>query len=90
MMMTDILHDIWESEDVPLSWKTSLIVKLPKKGDETNCNNWKGIMLLSDTVPSQIILNRLTMAVDPFFLKSKPGSGKGEVVLTNFFQFAKL
>ena len=43
-LLTDILRDIWESEEAPLSWKTGLIVKLPKKGDLTNCNNWRGII----------------------------------------------
>ena len=38
ILLTDILRDIWDSEEVPLAWKTGLIVKLPKKGDRTNCN----------------------------------------------------
>ena len=48
-LLTDILRDIWKSEETPLSWKTGLIVKLSKKGDRTNYNNWRGIMLLSVT-----------------------------------------
>ena len=48
-LLTDILRDIWESEEAPLSWKTGLIVKLPKKGDLTNCNNWRGIIFPGET-----------------------------------------
>ena len=44
-----IFQDIWETEDIPQSWKKGLIVKLPKKGDLGDCNNWRGITLLSTT-----------------------------------------
>ena len=40
-LFTDILHDIWESEGAPLSWKTGLIVKLPKKGGRPNATTGK-------------------------------------------------
>ena len=78
-VLTNILCDIWESEEAPLSWKTGLIVKLPKKGDLTNCNNWRGIMLLSVTykVLSRVVLNRLTTTVDPLLRKEQAGFRKG-------------
>ena len=34
-------------------WRKGLIAKIPKKGDIANCNNWRGITLLS--VPSKIL-----------------------------------
>ena len=40
-LLTDVQRDIWGSEEALLSWKTGLIVKLPKKGDLINCNNWR-------------------------------------------------
>jgi hypothetical protein len=40
-------------EKVPEEWKEGIIVNIPKKGDTTNCNNWRGITLLS--VPSKIL-----------------------------------
>ena len=73
-LLIDILHDIWESEEAPLSWKTSLIVKLPKKGDLTNCNNWRGIMLSATyKVLSRVVINGLTTTVDPFLRKEQEG-----------------
>ena len=60
----DVLHDllslIWEEERVPEDWCKGLIVKLPKKGDLTNCGNWRGITLvLTDTkVMGKIIIER--------------------------------
>ena len=55
------------------------IVKLPKKGDLTNCNNWRGIMLLSATYKalSRVVLNRLTTTVDPLLRKEQAGIRKG-------------
>ena len=41
-------------------------MKLPKKGDMSSCNNWRGIMLLSipGKVLTRIILERLKTALD--------------------------
>ncbi|KAL8567075.1 hypothetical protein ACOMHN_027502 [Nucella lapillus] len=67
---TDMLHPllvkIWETEAVPKDWKKGFLVKLPKKGDLSLCNNWRGIMLLSipGKVLSRIILERLKTALD--------------------------
>ena len=67
---TDMLHPlltkIWEEEQVPEDWKRGHLVKLPKKGDLSQCNNWRGIMLLSipGKVLSRIILERLKTALD--------------------------
>jgi hypothetical protein len=44
-----LLRKILEQErvHVPEDWKRGHLVKLPKKGDLSSCNNWQGIMLLS-------------------------------------------
>ena len=61
-LLTQIFSDIWETENIPDDWKMGLIVKLPNKGDLSNCNNWRGITLLSLTSKafSKIIQERLT------------------------------
>ena len=65
-LLTEIFEEIWQEEELPQSWKLGLIVKLPKKGDLTNCNNWRGITLLSLTskIFSKIIQNRLSKTMD--------------------------
>ena len=47
-------------------WKEGCLVKLPKKGDQSECDNYRGIMLLSvpGKVLNRIILERLKAAVD--------------------------
>ena len=64
-LLRDILGNIWISEVTPASWTTGLIVKLPKKGDLSDCNNWRGITLLSITskILSRIIHKRLADAL---------------------------
>ncbi|KAJ4440654.1 hypothetical protein ANN_08801 [Periplaneta americana] len=57
---------IWDKEIVPEQWKESIIVPIFKKGDKTNCGNFRGISLLltSYKILSNILFRRLTPYVD--------------------------
>ena len=74
-MIHPLLMKIWESEQIPEEWKKGYLVKLPKKGDLSSCNNWRGIMLLS--VPSKIltriILERLKKALNKTLREEQAG-----------------
>ena len=50
----------------PEQWKESIIVPIYKKGEKTNCSNYRGISLLLTSYKnfSNIILGRLTPYVD--------------------------
>jgi hypothetical protein len=43
---------IWNKEKLLEKWKESIIVPTIKKGDKTNCNNYRGISLLPTTYKS--------------------------------------
>ncbi|KAK1806239.1 hypothetical protein P4O66_000117 [Electrophorus voltai] len=64
--LTVLLNKCWQDQSVPSDWRKGVIVKLPKKGNTADCNNWRGITLLS--VPAKvfcsILLRRLQQAVD--------------------------
>ena len=66
----DILHTlfqkVWEEEKIPGEWKEAHLIKLPKKGDLTNCNNYRGISLLSvpGKVFNRVMLDRMKEATD--------------------------
>ena len=69
----------WTQEQVPEEWRKGLIVKLPKKGNISDCNNWRGVTLLS--VPSKvfcaILLNRIKAATDKMLLEEQTGFRNG-------------
>jgi hypothetical protein len=38
-MLHPLLEEIWQEEKVPKEWKEGIIVKIPKRGNTTYCNN---------------------------------------------------
>jgi hypothetical protein len=36
---------IWNTEELSRQWKESIVVPIHKKGDKTDCNNYRGISL---------------------------------------------
>jgi hypothetical protein len=57
-----LIKSIWNKEELPEGWKESIIVPVYKKGDKTDCSNYRGISFLSVTFKmlSNILLSRLT------------------------------
>jgi hypothetical protein len=42
-----LINSIWNEEEFPDQWKESIILPVHKTGDKTDCNNYRGISLLS-------------------------------------------
>ncbi len=65
-VLTRMFNEYWQGECVPSEWRRGVIVKLPKKANIADCNDWRGITLLS--VPGKaftvVLLQRLREAVD--------------------------
>ena len=57
----------WEVGSLPQIWKDASIVTIYKKGDRTDCGNYKGISLLSiaGKIFARILLNRLSTHITP-------------------------
>ena len=57
-----ILVEVWNGGEVPQQWKDATIKVLYKKSDRSNCNDYRGISLLSHAgkVLLKIVANRLT------------------------------
>ena len=73
-----LFEKIWNEEQVPSDWKEGFIVKLPKKGDLSQCKNYRGIMLLSTPgkIFNRIILDRMKTAVDELLRDHQAGFRK--------------
>ena len=78
-ILHELLKQIWETEEIPKDWKCGHVIKLPKKGDLSNCKNWRGIQLLSlpSKIFTRIILNRIRKAVDSKLREEQAGFRAG-------------
>ena len=74
-MLLPLFKKIWEEEEIPMDWKEGHIIKLPKKGDLSNCDNYRGITLLSTPgkIFNRILLERMKKAVDDILRDNQAG-----------------
>ena len=80
--LVHLFKNIWEKEYVPQDFKDANIVHLYKKGDKANCDNHRGISLLSvaGKILAKVLATRLTNEVAESILpESQCGfrSGRG-------------
>ena len=74
-----LFNSTWKVQCVPEDWKKSLVVKVLKKEDLTQCDSYRGISLLS--VPSKILcwvlIDRVKSGVDDMIRQEQTGFGSG-------------
>jgi hypothetical protein len=66
--LVSVIHkhitSIWNKEEIPDQLKECIIVPIQKTGDKTDCNNYRGIALLSTSY--KILLNILLSSLCPY------------------------
>jgi len=66
-----LINRIWNN-DFPKSWNTASIVSIHKKGDTSDCNNYRGISLINNglKIIAKIIANRISKyGIDEGFIR---------------------
>ena len=78
---------IWEEKQLPDDWTEGVIVKIAKKGALSNCNNWRGVTLLSvnSKILAKLIIRRISEAVDQRLRQEQAGFRKGRGCMDQIF-----
>ena len=78
---------IWNHGTVPSDWRKQLIIPLHKKGSRTECDNYRGIALLSipSKVFTRVILNRLKPKAEASLRESQCGFRRGRGFVDQLF-----
>ena len=78
-VLHELFNKIWEEESVPEDWLRGLIIKLPKKGDLTSCENWRGITLMSIVakVLGRVLIKTIVARTDAELRGEQAGFRKG-------------
>ena len=86
-VLNDLLSLISEEQRKPEDWCKGLIVKLPKKGDLTNCGNWRRIILMPTAakVMGKVIIKRISRGVDKKLRKEQAGFRSGRSTIEQIF-----
>ena len=74
-----LVHTAWREKCVPKDWTDAVLVPIPKKGDLSSCDNWRGISLL-DVVGkaiARILQDRLQHLAEEELPESQYGFCKG-------------
>lgn len=74
-----VIDKVWRTEEIPEDWRKAIIIPIHKKGDKQECNNSRGISLLSTPgkVFTRILLNRIKESVDESLRENQSGFRKG-------------
>jgi hypothetical protein len=91
-ILLEILNKVWKEEKIPRDWEVGLIVPIYKKGDKKDCNNYRGITLLSTVMKilEQIIEKRLRRQIEASLAEAQSGFRKGRSTLDHIFTIQEI
>lgn len=77
--LVELLASVWRDGQVPRDWVDAVLVPIPKKGDLSNCDNWRGISLLdvAGKVAARLIADRLQELAEDVLPDSQCGFRRG-------------
>jgi hypothetical protein len=82
-----LIAKIWKQEKIPYEWSEGILCPIYKKGDKTQCHNYRGISLLNITYKTFAILlyNRLSMILKPEIGNYQMGFRPNRSTIDNIF-----
>ena len=74
-ILLPLFQDIWQKETFPKESKEGIIIKVPKKGDLSQCRNWRGVTLLAviSKIFNKIILEQIKNSLEMGLRKEQAG-----------------
>ena len=79
--LVELFGSVWREGAVPQEWKDALVVPIPKKGDLSLCDNWRGISLLDvgGKLFAKVVQQRLQSVAEKVLPETQCGfrSGRG-------------
>ena len=91
-LLLNLVQAMWKEGEVPKDWSDALQVPIPKKGDLSKCDNWRGIARL-DTVGkviARIIQERLQTLAEEELPESQCGFRRERGCLDMIFSVCQL
>lgn len=91
-MLLKLINEIAKQETIPKDWTIGMILPIYKKGDKHDCNNYRGITLLSvvSKVYEQIIENKLRKKIEPTLTETQSGFRKGRSAQDHIFSLKNI
>ena len=85
-------NEAYESGHIPEQWKTLIIVTVPKSGDLTKPDNYRGIRLISVVMKlyNRMLLNRLRPVLNPLLRNSQNGFRQGRTTVGHLLAIRRL
>ena len=76
--MHKLCNKAWDEGTIPEEWCKYILVQIPKKGDRSNCSNYRTICLINHTrrVLLTVLLHRLKSHLDPYHSEEQAGFRK--------------
>jgi hypothetical protein len=84
----EMFTDVWKNEEAAEEWNLAILIRLYKnKGEKQQCDNYRGISLLSVTSKlfSRIILNRIQLLIDQQLLEAQSGFRSNRSTIDQIF-----
>jgi hypothetical protein len=87
-----LICSVCNKEELPQQWKESIIVPVYKKGDKTDCNNYRGTSVLSTAykILSNILLARLIPYVNEIIEDQQCGFRRNRSTVDQIFSIQRI